>query len=74
MSKIIEFISSFFTNIGDIFSAFGSIIRYLLSYIGIITPYVTGFFSVFPAWISITAVILLAVSIIYKILGREGNA
>lgn len=47
MSKIIEFISSFFTNIGEIFSAFGAIIRYLLSYIAILTPYVTGFFLSF---------------------------
>ena len=74
MSKIIEFISTFFTNIGHIFSAFGAIIRYLLSYVSILTPYVTGFFSVFPWWLSTVAVILLAVSIIYKILGREGNA
>lgn len=74
MSKIIEFISSFFTNIGDIFSAFGSIVRYLFSYVEIVIPYVTGFFNVFPWWIYTVAIIILAISIIYKILGREGNA
>lgn len=74
MSKIIEFISSFFTNIGDIFSAFGSIIRYLISYVVIVKDYVVSFFSVFPWWLSTTAVILLAISVIYKVFGREGNS
>lgn len=74
MSKIIEFISSFFTNIGDIFSAFGSIIRYLISYVATVKDYVISFFSVFPWWLSTTALIILVVSIIYKVLGREGNA
>ena len=74
MSKIIEFISSFFTNIGDIFSAFGSIIRYLISYVTICKDYVVSFFSVFPWWINATAVILFAISVIYKVLGREGNS
>ena len=74
MSKIIEFISSFFTNIGDIFSAFGSIVRYLISYVTIIKDYVISFFSVFPWWLSTTALIILVVSILYKILGREGNS
>lgn len=74
MSKIIEFISSFFTNIGDIFSAFGSIVRYLISYVGTVKDYVISFFSVFPWWLSVTALILITISIIYKILGREGNS
>lgn len=45
----------------------------MISYVGVVVSYVTAFFGVFPWWLSVPAVVILAVSIIYKVLGREGN-
>lgn len=67
------FLSDYYVFVFDIIS---SVVGWLVSVIGLLTSCVTflgGLFNALPVIFRVSLVGLVAVSVIYKILGREGQ-
>lgn len=73
MFLIFSFIRDFFT---FVFSVFSCVINWLGSVTSLITSCITyaiKIFNVFPVTFYIALLAVVAVSVIYKVLGREGK-
>lgn len=74
MAKMIEYLQNFFQFILDFFRSIGNLLSSLVRILGICVDYLKNVLSVLPAWMYAIVVVLIVVCVIYKILGREGNA
>lgn len=74
MLKILEYIKDFFTWFIDLFKTLGQIIVRLVQILGKCLEYVKNVLGILPAWMYVILVILIIVCVLYKVLGREGNA
>lgn len=74
MLKILEYIKDFFTWVIDLFKTLGQIIVRLVQILGKCLEYVKNVLGILPAWMYVILVILIIVCVLYKVLGREGNA
>lgn len=74
MLKILEYIKDFFTWFIDLFKTLGQIIVRLVKILGKCLEYVKNVLGILPAWMYVILVILIIVCVLYKVLGREGNA
>lgn len=74
MAKMIEYLQNFFQFILDFFRSIGNLLASLVRILGICVDYLKNVLSVLPAWMYAIVVVLIVVCVIYKILGREGNA
>lgn len=74
MLKILEYIKDFFTWFIDLFKILGQIIVRLVQILGKCLEYVINVLGILPPWMYVILVILIIVCVLYKVLGREGNA
>ena len=74
MSDILQNIQAFFAYIKNLISEIGTLFSKMIGLLGYIPQYIRAVIHVLPAWTWALLMILLAVCIIYKVLGREGNA
>ncbi len=74
MIKIIETVSDFFQWFIDIFKTIGKMFTSLFNILGICIDYLKDVLSILPGWMYVILVVLIIVCVVYKILGREGNA
>lgn len=74
MIKIIESITGFFQWVVDIFKTIGSMIVSLVNILGTCLEYLKNVLSILPSWMYLVLVVLIIVCVLYKVLGREGNA
>ena len=74
MTQIFEAIRNFFGTIGLTIKLVISLLGKVFSLLGSMAVYVGRIFACFPAWIYAVVIVLVVVCIIYKVLGREGNA
>lgn len=73
MIRIWWYISDFFDFIFDIAS---SVVGWIVSVIGLITSciaFLGDLFNAMPTFFKVSLIALVAVSVIYKLLGREGE-
>ncbi len=74
MVKIIDSVQSFFQWFIDLFKTLGQVITTLIDILGIAVEYLQNVLSVLPGWAYAVVVVLIIVCVLYKVLGREGNA
>lgn len=74
LTKTIESIQSFFQWFIDIFKTIGEVLTTLIDILGIAVEYLKNVLSVLPGWAYAVVVVLIIVCVLYKVLGREGNA
>lgn len=74
MSKALEYLQSFFQWFIDIFKTLGQLITSLVRILGICVDYLRNILSILPGWMYAILAVLVIVCVVYKILGREGNA
>ncbi len=74
MTKALEYIGDFFQWFIDLFKTFGGIITTLISILGSCVDYLKNVLSILPGWMYAVVVVLVIVCVLYKVLGREGNA
>ena len=74
MSDILASINNFFNYVKDLISDFGSLLHKLIILLGSALSYLKVFASIFPIWLTIPIFVLIAVCILYKVLGREGSS
>lgn len=74
MSDILENIYNFFSYIKNLISEIGTLFSKVIGLLEIVKDYVISVIHVLPAYMWAILGVLVAVCIIYKILGREGNA
>lgn len=72
MSNILSSIYNFFNYIKDLISDVGSLFRKIIILLGSALNYIKVFISIFPVWLTVPILVLVAVCILYKVLGREG--
>lgn len=74
MTKALEYIQNFFQWFIDLFKTLGSVVTSLIDILGIAVDYLKNVLSVLPGWAYAVVVVLIIVCVVYKVLGREGNA
>lgn len=74
MIKIITQITDFFGWVIALFKTLGQIIVRFIGVLGQCVGYLSDVLSVLPAWIYVALLVLVVVCVLYKVLGREGNA
>lgn len=74
MLKIIESITSFFSWVIELFKTLGQIIVRFIAVLGQCVGYLQDVLSILPSWIYVILAVLIVVCVLYKVLGREGNA
>lgn len=74
MLKIIESITSFFSWVIELFKTLGQIIVRFIAVLGQCVGYLSDVLSILPSWIYVILAVLIVVCVLYKVLGREGNA
>lgn len=74
MLKGLEYIQSFFQWFIDLFKTLGSMITTLISILGTCVDYLKDVLGILPGWMYVVLVVLIIVCVVYKVLGREGNA
>ncbi len=74
MTKILEYIQSFFQWFIDIFKTIGDVLSSVIRILGICVDYLRNVLSILPGWAYAVVVVLIIVCVLYKVLGREGNA
>lgn len=74
MMKALEYLHDFFDWIMQMFKTLGQVIVRLVSILGKCLEYLKNVLSVVPTWMYVILVVLAVVCILYKVLGREGNA
>lgn len=72
MNAVLQSLYNFFSYIKDLISDIGSLFRKVITLLGSALSYIKIFVSIFPAWLSVSILVLVAVCILYKVLGREG--
>lgn len=73
MLQIISSITAFFTTIFDIIRGFGAVIANLIVIIGKAVHFFTAVIGHLPLYFTVPLAALVVVSVLYKILGREGQ-
>lgn len=74
MVKGLEYIQSFFQWFIDLFKTIGQLITTLVSILGTCVDYLKDVLGILPSWMYVVLVVLIVVCVVYKVLGREGNA
>ncbi len=74
MLKGLEYIQSFFQWFIDLFKTLGQMITTLISILGTCVDYLKDVLGILPPWMYVVLVVLIIVCVVYKVLGREGNA
>lgn len=74
MTKALEYISDFFQWFIDLFKTSGQILTSVVSILGTCVDYLKNVLSILPGWMYAVLVVLVVVCVLYKVLGREGNA
>jgi hypothetical protein len=74
MIKIIESITDFFSWVIELFKTLGQIIVRFIGVLGQAVGYLKDVLSILPTWIYVILAVLIVVCVLYKVLGREGNA
>ena len=74
MNKALEYIGDFFQWFIDLFKTIGEIGTTLISILGTCVDYLKNVLSILPGWMYAVVVVLVIVCVLYKVLGREGNA
>lgn len=74
MTKALEYIGDFSQWFIDLFKSLGQIITSVVSILGTCVDYLKNVFSILPGWMYAVVVVLVIVCVLYKVLGREGNA
>lgn len=74
MLKGLEYIQSFFQWFIDLFKTLGQMITTLISILGTCVDYLKDVLGILPSWMYVVLVVLIIVCVVYKVLGREGNA
>ena len=74
MTKALEYIGDFFQWFIDLFKSLGQIITSVVSILGTCVDYLKNVLSILPGWMYAVVVVLVIVCVLYKVLGREGNA
>lgn len=74
MLKGLEYIQSFFQWFIDLFKTLGTMITTLISILGTCVDYLKDVLGILPGWMYVVLVVLIIVCVVYKVLGREGNA
>ena len=74
MIKIIQQITDFFGWIISLVKTLGQVIVRFISVLGQCVGYLQDVLSILPSWIYVILVVLIVVCVLYKVLGREGNA
>ncbi len=72
--KGLEYIQSFFQWFIDLFKTLGQMITTLVSILGTCVEYLKNVLGILPTWMYVVLVVLIIVCVVYKVLGREGNA
>lgn len=74
MLKALEYLQDFFSWFIEIVKTIGKVIVRLVSILGKCIEYLKSVLSVVPTWMYVILIVLAIVCILYKVLGREGNA
>ncbi len=74
MTKGLEYIGDFFQWFIDLFKSIGGVFTSLISVLGDCVDYLKDILSILPGWMYAVLVVLIIVCVLYKVLGREGNA
>lgn len=74
MTKALEYLQSFFQWFIDIFKIIGDVLASVVRILGICVDYLKNVLSILPGWAYAVVVVLIIVCVLYKVLGREGNA
>ena len=73
MKYIIDYITLFFSEISRIFELIGDITTQIFKLLGNCFTFLFSAVSALPSAITIASIALIAVCVIYKIVGREGG-
>lgn len=74
MTKALEYLKDFFSWVIELFKTLGQIIVRLVSILGKCFEYLKNVISILPTWMYVILAVLIVVCVLYKVLGREGNA
>lgn len=74
MIKGLEYLGDFFQWFIDLFKTIGSFFTSLISILGDCVDYLGDVLSILPSWMYAILIVLVVVCVLYKVLGREGNA
>ena len=74
MIKIITSITDFFSWVINMVKTLGQIIVRFIGVLGQCVGYLKDVLGILPGWIYVILVVLIVVCVLYKVLGREGNA
>lgn len=74
MASIFEAIRSFFHFVASSVSNIVNVFIKIVHLLGSVFSYVSSLVQMLPSWLYVVVLVLVVVCIIYKILGREGNA
>lgn len=74
MNKVLEYVGDFFQWFIDLFKTLGGIVTSVVSILGTCVDYIKNVLSILPGWMYAVVVVLVILCVLYKVLGREGNA
>lgn len=74
MTKGLEYIGDFFQWFIDVFKSIGTVLTNIISILGDCVDYLKDILSILPSWMYAVLIVLVIVCVLYKVLGREGNA
>lgn len=74
MNKVLEYVGDFFQWFIDLFKTLGEVLSSVVSILGTCVDYLKNVLSILPGWMYAVVVVLVIVCVLYKVLGREGNA
>lgn len=74
MIKIAENVTDFFQWFIDLFKSIGELFTTLFSILSACIDYIKNVLSILPSWMYAVVIVLVIVCVVYKVMGREGNA
>lgn len=74
MSEIFSVLKSFVLYITTFVSLFWELLKSIITLLGFAGQFLILVAHILPLWIELPIVILIGVSIVYKVLGKEGNS
>lgn len=74
MNKVLEYVGDFFQWFIDLFKTLGEVLSSVVSILGTCVDYLKNVLSILPGWMYAVVVVLVILCVLYKVLGREGNA
>lgn len=74
MNKVLEYVGDFFQWFIYLFKTLGGIVTSVVSILGTCVDYIKNVLSILPGWMYAVVVVLVILCVLYKVLGREGNA